>query len=81
MLAIAGWFAGSFGLTFYLHHFADYDVTYGSMGAVVVLMLWFYIIAIAMLLGAEVNAQLAKRRGRTEAVVKTAPMPSGVPAA
>jgi membrane protein len=62
LLAIAGWLAGSFGLTFYLQHFANYDLTYGSLGAVVVLMLWFYIIAIAMLIGAEVNAQLAKRR-------------------
>jgi len=61
LLAIAGWLAGSFGLTFYLKHFADYDLTYGSLGAVVVLMLWFYIIAIAMLVGAEVNARLAKR--------------------
>jgi len=62
LLAISGWLAGSFGLTFYLKHFANYDLTYGSLGAVVVLMLWFYIIAIAMLIGAEVNAQLAKRR-------------------
>jgi membrane protein len=81
VLAIVGWFAGSFGLTFYLHHFADYDVTYGSMGAVVVLMLWFYIIAIAMLLGAEVNAQLAKRKRQHELVVELAPEISGAPAA
>jgi membrane protein len=56
------WFVGSFGFTFYLRRFANYNVTYGSLGAVIVLMLWFYIIAVAMLLGAEVNAQLAKRK-------------------
>jgi membrane protein len=62
VLATLGWFLGSAGLTFYLRHFADYDLTYGALGAVIVLMLWFYIIAIAMLLGAEVNAQLARRK-------------------
>jgi membrane protein len=68
VVAVIGWFVGSFGFTFYLRHFADYDVTYGSLGAVIVLMLWFYLIAAAMLLGAEVNAQLAKRKIRGEAV-------------
>jgi membrane protein len=61
-LAVSVWFAGSLGFTFYLRHFGDYNVMYGSLGAVIVLMLWFYIIAAAMLLGAEVNAQLAKRK-------------------
>ncbi len=62
LLAVFGWFLGSAGFTFYLTHFADYDVTYGALGAVIVLMLWFYIIAAAMLIGAEVNAQLARRQ-------------------
>ena len=64
VLAVLGWFVGSFGFTFYLKNFGNYDVAYGALGAVIVLMLWFYIIGIAMLVGAQVNAQLAKRRTR-----------------
>ncbi len=81
VLAVIGWFLGSSGLTFYLRHFADYDLTYGSLGAVIVLMLWFYIIGIAMLLGAEVNAQLARRVTTPYAVDAESKELPGVPAA
>lgn len=67
LLAVFGWFLGSAGFTFYLRNFANYDVTYGSLGAVIVLMLWFYIIAVAILLGAHVNALLARRKSVTGA--------------
>ena len=66
VLAVLGWFLGSFGFTFYLKRFANYDITYGALGAVIVLMLWFYIISIVVLLGAEVNAQLARRKAHGE---------------
>ncbi len=46
------------GLSFYVSHIASFGVTYGSLGAVVAIMLWFYISAYAVLLGAELNAQL-----------------------
>jgi membrane protein len=81
-LAVFVWFVGSFGFTFYLQRFANYNVTYGSLGAVIVLMLWFYIIAVAMLLGAEVNAQLAKRKSAASAAAAQFEEPvSGAPAA
>jgi membrane protein len=64
VLAIAVWFLGSSALSFYLAHFSDYDVTYGSMGALIGLMLWFYLTALAILLGAELNAEWAKARNR-----------------
>jgi membrane protein len=80
VLAVCVWFLGSFGFSFYLRHFADYNVTYGSLGAVIVLMLWFYIIAVAMLLGAEVNAQLALRKSIGNPAVEAGQQVSGVPA-
>ena len=61
LLAVVGCFAGSWGFSFYVRHFSNYNSAYGSLGAVIVLMLWFYIIAIAMLVGAEVNAELDRR--------------------
>jgi membrane protein len=81
VLAVSVWFLGSLGFSFYLRHFADYNVTYGSMGAVIVLMLWFYIIALAMLLGAEVNAQLARLKPNCAPAAQLEERTSGVPAA
>jgi membrane protein len=61
VLAISIWIPGSAGLTFYLNHFAHYNIAYGSLGAVVGLMLWFYVTSLAVLIGAELNAERAKR--------------------
>lgn len=58
--AIAIWFVGSWGLSFYLSHIENYNATYGSMGALIGLMLWFYITALAILIGAELNAERVK---------------------
>ncbi len=58
VLATLLWLIASAGLSFYVSHIARLGVTYGPLGAVVAIMLWFYLTAYAMLLGAEVNAQL-----------------------
>jgi membrane protein len=56
------------GFTFYATNFADYDATYGSIGAVILLMLWLYIAGLVILLGAVVNVLLRDYRGeRAEA--------------
>ncbi|HVW79185.1 MAG TPA: YihY/virulence factor BrkB family protein [Alloacidobacterium sp.] len=61
-VAVGVWFLGSFGLSFYLGHFANYNTTYGSLGAVIGLLIWLYISSIAVLVGAELNAELGKRK-------------------
>lgn len=48
--------AASLGFAFYAQNFGDYDATYGSIGAVIVLMLWLYIAGLTILLGSEVNS-------------------------
>ena len=55
-LAVIVWVIGSLGFSFYLVNFANYSVIYGSLGAAFALLLYFYISAAALLLGAEVNA-------------------------
>ena len=55
------WLAGSFGFSFYVGHFGSYDATYGSLGAVVVLLLWFWVSALVMILGAEIDSELDLR--------------------
>lgn len=61
VVAVAGWFLGSMGLNLYLADMTNYNSAYGSLGAVIGLMLWFYLVALSMLIGAEVNAELLKR--------------------
>lgn len=54
------WLLVSFGLRLYLHRFNTYTSDYGTMGAVMVLMLWFYLTAMAFLAGAELDAVIAR---------------------
>jgi membrane protein len=64
VLAIALWFLSSSGLSFYLNHLSNYNASYGSMGALIGLMLWFYLTALAILIGAELNAEIVKGRAQ-----------------
>lgn len=61
-LAVGIWIIGSLGLDFYIGHFSNYNATYGSLGAIIVLMLWLYLTAVSILVGAELNAELWKQR-------------------
>jgi membrane protein len=58
-LATLLWLAASAPYTWYVANLAKYDLTYGPLGAVVGLMMWFYVTAFAVLAGAELNAALA----------------------
>jgi membrane protein len=61
--AVAGlflWLLGTFAFRIYLSHFNSYGATYGSLGAVVILVLWFYISGFAVLVGGEVNSEIAR---------------------
>jgi membrane protein len=57
-MGIAGWLLASLGLRVYLHFFSNFTVTYGSLGAVIILLTWFYITGLMLLLGAEINSQI-----------------------
>jgi membrane protein len=58
LIGLLGWIVGSVGLRIYLHYFNSYSVTYGSLGAVVILLLWFYLTGVMILLGGEVNSEI-----------------------
>ena len=55
---------GSWGFGFYVSHLANYTATYGSLATVVVLMTWMWLSAAIMLLGAQINYELANKGGR-----------------
>ncbi len=56
VLAVVVWIAASLGFGFYVQNFANYNATYGSIGAIIVFLLYLYISAAVLLLGAELNA-------------------------
>lgn len=58
-IGIFGWIVASLGLRVYLHYFNSYSATYGSLGAVIILLTWFYITGLMLLLGAEVNSEIS----------------------
>jgi membrane protein len=57
-IGIAGWLLCSLGLRIYLHYFPSFSLTYGSLGAVIILLSWFYITGLMLLLGAEINSEI-----------------------
>jgi membrane protein len=60
VVAVTLWLAASLGFRLYLHFFNSYSATYGSLGALIVLMLWFYLTGAAILFGGEINCELEK---------------------
>jgi membrane protein len=60
-VGVALWLLVSFGFRVYLHYFNSYSMTYGSLGALIVLMLWFYFTGAAILIGGEVNCEAVQR--------------------
>ena len=58
LLASAGWLVGSLGFSVYLTQIAHYDATYGPLGAVIAFMVWVWFSIMAVLVGAELNAEI-----------------------
>ena len=58
LLAATTWIAGSAALSFYLANYANYDATYGSLGAAIGLMVWMWMTTIVILFGAELNSEI-----------------------
>ena len=79
LAGVALWLLVSFGFRLYLSYFDRYSVTYGSLGAVIVLLLWFYLTGAAILVGGKVNAVIehaAARAGVPEAKLRGEKSPS-----
>lgn len=72
---VALFLAASAGLREYLFYFHRLTTAYGSLGAVILLLIWFYLIGFAILMGGEVNSEIAKEldaRGRREKLAREA---------
>jgi membrane protein len=67
VLGVALWLIASLGFRLYLHFFNSYSATYGSLGAVIILMLWLYITGFAILIGGEANWVIENEDKKTAA--------------
>jgi membrane protein len=73
-LAAISWIAMSIGFSIYLQNFADYNATYGSLGAVIGFMVWTWLSVAIMLLGGELNAEMEHQTARDTTTKPKKPM-------
>jgi membrane protein len=64
LLGTLAWFAATWGFSEYAAHIASYNITYGAIGGVIVLMAWFYLTGFIFLLGGEINVIVEERSVR-----------------
>ena len=76
--AVLCWLIATGAFRLYLSYFDNYNRTYGSLGAVIVLMMWLYVTSVVILLGGEVNSEI--RRAAAEAGARKAQEPIEAPA-
>lgn len=65
------WLMASFGFRLYLHFFNNYSYAYGSLGAVMILLIWLYVAGLAYLIGGEINAEIERARRRSRLTFRT----------
>lgn len=75
VIGVVIWLLVSLGFRVYLHFFDSYSKTYGSLGAVIILMLWLYLTGTAILIGGEVNSVIEHTAAK--AGVKDVPVSNG----
>lgn len=68
------WLIGSGLFSFYLSNFANYNATYGSLGAVIALLIWMWLTTIIVLLGAELNAEIEHQTARDSTIGGSKPL-------
>jgi membrane protein len=64
-IGILGWLIASLGFRVYIHFFNSFSLAYGSLGAVIILLTWFYITGLMLLLGAEINSEIEAAAAKT----------------
>lgn len=76
LVATAVWIIASTGFSFYLQNFADYNATYGSLGAAIGFMMWIWISVVIVLVGAELNSEMEHQTAEDTTTGKWQPMGS-----
>lgn len=68
VVGVALWLLASIGFSLYLSHFTSFNATYGSLGAALVLVVWLWLTNVALLFGAELNAEIEREKELSEGV-------------
>jgi membrane protein len=68
------WIAASLLFSFYVSNFGSYNKTYGSMGTIIILLMWFFLTAYAVLIGSELNAEMEHQTKKDTTRGKPEPM-------
>lgn len=74
LFATVGWLATSIGFSFYVANFGNYGATYGALSAVVVMLMWLFLSAYILILGAELNSEIEHQTGRDTTIGAPKPM-------
>lgn len=74
IVAVLLWLLGSVGFSVYVSNFTDFNQIYGSLGAVVILLLWFWLSAFIILVGAELNSEMEHQTQRDTTIGYQEPM-------
>lgn len=74
VLATLVWLFASIAFSYYLQNFADYNATYGSLGAAIGFMLWIWLSAVILIVGAELNAEMEHQTARDSTTGEPRPM-------
>jgi membrane protein len=73
LVAVGAWIGLSFGLGVYFQHFANFNKTYGTLGAGIALLVWLYWSGFAILLGAEINSEAIQVTNQGKLALKKPP--------
>jgi membrane protein len=74
IFAVVAWVAVTLGFQFYVNYFGSYNETYGSLAGVIVALLWLWLTAVIVLLGAEINAEMEHQTAEDTTVGGDQPM-------
>lgn len=74
VVAATLWIGASVGFSLYVQNFGNYNETYGAIGSVIILIMWFYLSAFVILLGAEINAEVERQTDADTTVGEDRPM-------
>ncbi len=74
VLVTVSWFSMSLGFSFYLKHFADYDATYGTLGALIGFLVWIWLSIVILIVGGELNAELEHQTAKDTTTGTPRPM-------
>jgi membrane protein len=74
VLVTVSWFLMSLGFSFYLKHFANYDATYGTLGALIGFLVWIWLSILILIVGGELNAELEHQTAKDTTTGSPRPM-------